>query len=158
MFGAMDGKMLGLAVNGQFTPCELACSISGETEMLPTSSSVNGSYRSFRPGYKSWEISVDGRLLISSLPSSFNSLLDTWDASLPIPVAIQQRSSSGQPFALYGQAYIRNFSLNAANTGKANYTVQFQGTGELTRDIEVFWQIINAMPAPADYPLVIDMN
>lgn len=149
---AIDGKFLGLAVNGQFTPCELACSINGETEMLPTSSSVNGSYRSFRPGYKTWEMSVDGRLLISSLPSAFNSLLDTWDASLPIPIAIQQRSPNGQPFALYGQAYIRNFSLNASNTGKANYTVQFQGTGILTRDITIFYGIISAMPATADYP------
>lgn len=149
---AIEGKMLGLAVNGQFTPCELACSINGETEMLPASSSVNGDYRHFIPGYKTWEMSVDGRLLISSLPSSFNSLLDTWDSSQLVTVLLGQRSSSGQPIALYGQAYIRNFSLNAANTGKANYTVQFHGVGKLSKEIQVFFGTISAMPALADYP------
>lgn len=154
----IDGKLIGMRIGNDFVPCELSCTIAFEVEKLNRSSSENGDWAYHRNGYKSWTASVDGKLLVSSLGSSFNSLFAAYKSGTELTLAIQNRNLDGQPFVLIGQATVRQGQLEAGNTGKARWQMQFTGQGELSDDSELFFHIVNSMPADEDKPLVIDSS
>lgn len=154
----IDGKLIGMRIGTDFVPCEIGLALNWEVDKLNTSSSVNGSWEHHRNGYKRWSASVDGRLLVSSLQSSFNSLFNAYLNDTPLALAIENRDPNGQPFMIWGEATIQQGTLEAPNVGKATWQMQFKGNGPLQSDIELFWQIINAQPAYADKDIIINMT
>lgn len=143
---AIDGKLIGLRVGTDFVPCEVNVALTFEVDKLNTSSSVNGAWEHHRNGYKRWNVTVDGRLLVNSLQGSFNSLFDAYLNDTPLAIAIENRDANGQPIRIWGEATIQQGSLEAASTGKANWQMQFKGNGALNSDIALFFEVVNAMP------------
>lgn len=152
----IDAKMLGLKVGNDFVTCEIGLTLNFQNEMLNCSSSVSGNWEYSRIGYKSWSASVDGKLVVSVLKGSFNSLFDAYLNDEQLTIMIQNRDADGQPFAIWGKALIQQGSLEAGNSGKAGWQIQFKGQGALSSEIELFWNIINAQPATADKPAIVD--
>lgn len=153
---AIAGRMLGLRVGTDFVPCELNCTLNFDVDKRDRSSSVNGSWKHHRNGYKGWRMTVNGKLLVSSFAGSFNSLFDAYLNDVELSVMIQNRNSDGQPFAIWGNATIQSGTLEAPSTGAATWNVVFEGNGALSADITLFWQIINAQPIEADKPNIVD--
>lgn len=151
----IEGRAIGIRIGNDFVPCETSCSLQFEVDKLSTSSNLTGSWRTHRNGYKSWSMSVDGKLLVSSMNGSFNRLLLAFLNDEPLTVYMSNRNPNGQPFVIWGNATIKNGSLEAPNVGKATWNVVFEGNGALNSDIQEFWEILNAMPYDADKPTVV---
>lgn len=150
----MDARLIGLKIGNDFVNCETAVVLQFNNEMLNTSSSVNGNWEHSRIGYKGWTVTVDGKLVVSSLGGSFNSLLNAYLNNELLSIAIANRDFNGNDIAIWGNAYIAQGQLEAGNTGKAGWQIQFKGVGALNADFELFFNIINAMPSPADKDIV----
>ncbi|NGM61675.1 hypothetical protein G5B30_07060 [Sphingobacterium sp. SGG-5] len=152
----IDGRLLGLRIGSDFVPCEMGLTLNFEVEKRDRSSSANGSWKHHRNGYKGWNAVVNGKLLISSLSGSFNSLFRAYLNDEELSLVIQNRDPNGQPFEIWGNATIKQGTMEAPSVGKATWSITFEGNGALSEDIAVFWKIINAMPAEADKPNIID--
>lgn len=156
---SIDGKLLGMWIDGSFTPCEMSCSIKMANELLDASGAHNGNWKHYIEGYKSWSASVNGKVFISTFASSFNSIFkknllpnQTFD------IMISNRVSDVIPnIIMRGTVRIQDLNMNADTEGKAEYNVNFIGQGALTDvEFEEYFTIINAMPAWADKPNIVD--
>lgn len=142
----IDGKLIGMRIGIDFVPCEVSVTLNFEVDKLNTSSSANGDWEHHRNGYKKWNASVDGRLLVNSTEGSFNSLMDAYLNDTPLAIAIENRDPNGQPIRIWGEATIQQGTLEGASLGKATWQVQFRGNGPLHSDIATFFDVVNAMP------------
>lgn len=158
--GVIEGKFLGMNIDGQWTPCEISCSIRMENELLIASSETKGNWRSYIEGYKGWSMSVNGRLLINNLSSSFNNIfLKNILAQQTFQVLIGTYvGSEGDVIIIKGTARIQDLDLIANVESKAEYNINFLGDGPLTQvEFEEFLQlIINANPIGAAHPIIYD--
>lgn len=157
--GAIEGKLLGLMVDGEFTTCEVSCSIRVSNQLLDASGENNGNWVHNIEGYKSWQMSVNARLMINSSPAGFSQIFKkNLLAQQQYEVVIANRISDDIPeFIIRGMARIQDLDMNALSDSKADYSITFIGNGPFTEvDFEEFFTIINAMPAYADKPNIVD--
>lgn len=158
---AIAGKLIGFQVDGTYTPCETSCSMNLANEQLDASSESNGNWRYSIEGYKSWSMSVSGKLVIRALNSSFNRIFvknllpnqvyDVFMGTIP---------TFDQPeIIVRGKARITTLDWNANLDSVSDYTIQFVGLGAPEEvSFEEFALIINANPAYADKDIIVNMN
>lgn len=152
----LAGSVMGVTVDGIFINCETDGSMQFEAEMLPTSSVLSGRWRSFRPGKKSWTITVNGHLLKREAGQDFKTLYDAFFDDREVIVQFRTRPSVDQFLIFEGKAFISMGNASAPNKGSSTWSMTFQGTGILNKNWEEFWAIINSMPASSDQPTYID--
>lgn len=155
---ALKACLYGIRVGNDFVPCELDCELNVTRDMINKSGSAYGSYRHYRYGYISWTITCNARAVVSVLNSSFNNLLRSQLSGQEIEVYISARQSNTVNIDIGGTVLIPSQTLNFGNSGFANHSITFQGTGILNDYVEEFGLIINAMPAYADKPIVVDAS
>lgn len=155
---AVQGRLYGISVDGDFVNCEIACSISVSRELLTKSGRTGGQARQFRYGAYTWQIDLDARSVVSILKGSFNSLLEAQLEGRELEVFIMARQTNIQEIKIGGTVLIPDLSISFPNSGYSSYNVTFKGSGLLSHDIETLYNIINSMPADADKPLVIDTS
>lgn len=151
------GDQIRFSLNGDYVNCETSCELNVVTESIGKSSSLTGSWRYSRDGYKSWSMTVDAHAVLSSFAGSFNSMLSQIILGGYVNVEMSVVLDNEKILSISGEARVTNFNLSAG-TGNASSNVTFEGNGELKTNFELFWQIINAMPANSDKPNIIDTN
>ena len=139
--------MLFRKISGVWTAVGMATdsSLEVECDMEETSSPLSNRAKSFKPGRYSWRMSVSRMYSTTDSNTETDSAGEDEIATLKagdlIYVGFSKRGelfvdepTSGS-FAhwkrFYGQAYIKDVSINAPVNGNANYRVSFQGTGDL---------------------------
>jgi hypothetical protein len=151
----IKGTDIRFSCDGDYVNCETSCVLNVNREVVGKSSAISGQARYYRPSYYDWTMEVSAYTILSSFNGSFNSLLGKMIIGDEIGVQMSVVMDNETIIRIYGQAIPTNFTLNAG-TGNADYNVTFRGTGDLGREFELFWQIINAQPYNADKPNVID--
>lgn len=154
----IDGKLLGIRIDGDFSPCEVTCSIRDENELLPASSEESGNHENFIEGYKRGSITVNSRLLINASPSGYARIMQK--NALPnqtFELVFENRTSDAPGIMVMGTYRIQEMELTASVGDKAEYNITFVRCGAYTRlEFEEYNIIINAMPAWADKPYIVD--
>lgn len=151
------GSLIGLNVNGAFISCETSCQINLNQVMIPSSAIDSGGWAEFIAGLRSWTISVNGNLLLEAVGSDIKALIQSgYINQLPMFAEFSTRPSSDIQLKFSGAVLFNTASISAASTGLANWTAALQGTGKLTPTYHDFPLLIDAMPAEADYPIIVD--
>lgn len=155
----IQGKVIGVSINGDFYPCELNSSIDLNIEMISTASKAKGYWEDFVNGKKSWNINVDGRLnLMESMNSAFNKIFEhaiNGDNLFQVAFQMKTNPDTEQFFRFWGDARLSNANLSAPPTGYATGTYTFNGCGKLNFEALNIQQIVRAMEIPEDKPLTI---
>lgn len=131
---AIAGKLIGLSIDGAWTPCEIGCSLKFDNELLPASSESNGNWIHEIEGYKSWSMNVNGRVEVGAMASAFSTIVSK--NMLPNQTYTLIWGSKDGAIALRGVARIRSIDSNAPSDTFTDYNIQFSGQGALT---EVKW-------------------
>lgn len=153
------GNIIGLMTNGAFTSCEVSCTINFNQEMLPASAIDSGRWKEFVAGIRDWNISVNGNLLLESVSSDIKSILSAnFFGSLPIFVQFSTRPSADIQLLFSGNALFQSGNITAGTNSSANWSATLQGTGALNHSYQDFALLIDAMPAEADYPIIVNEN
>lgn len=152
----LRGELYGVKINGDFIPCEIDAEITITSELVGKSGSQHGKYRRYRYGYISWSISCNARAVVGLLNSSSQNLITSQLDQIELEVYISARQSNIRTFDIGGMVLIETQQLAFPNTGYANHSISMKGNGELNLTAEEIDLIINAMPADADKPLIID--
>lgn len=152
------GRLIGLQVNGIFISCEISCTFNFQAEMLPASAIDSAGWKEFIAGIRSWSMTVDGQLLAEAVGADFKTIFNTFFSRLPVLLIWGTRPSAVTQLSISGSALLASGSTTAPNKGSSTWNVVFQGTGALTTSFEDFSLIIDAMPAVADYPVIVDTN
>ncbi|WP_293933143.1 phage tail tube protein [Sphingobacterium sp. UBA6645] len=150
------GKMMGVAVGDNFISCETECTLNFEGETLPKESVESGKWAEFLYGKKTWSISVSGLLLKREVGADFKTLFTAFINDEILTVYFRTRIGVDQFLVWSGKAIIKSGIANAPRQGFANWSIVFQGTGPLDFNWEEYFAIINAMPAAADQPNIVD--
>lgn len=154
--GVIQGRFMGVSVNGVFISCETESSMQFEREMLPASSVSSGDAKEFIQGKYSWSVTVSGNLLKREAGADFKTIYETFLRKEMVMIQFRTRPVVDQFLIFEGNAFVQLGNVTAPNRGRSNWSVTFQGNGILGMTWEEFWTIINAMPAPSDQPTYID--
>lgn len=152
----ISGRLIGLKANGIFISCEVSSDFSFNADMLPASAIDSAGWKEFVSGIRSWSMTVNGQLLAEAVGADFKTLLNNFFSRLPVTLIWGTRPSALTQMTISGLALLSAGSATAPNKGAATWTMTFQGTGALTTSFEDYSLIIDAMPASADYPVIVD--
>lgn len=153
------GKLIRVKIKGDYVPCEMSCEVQVNQELLQVTNNTNGRAKSFKKGYYEWSVVLDTRFTVSDNRGASQALLSyILDGDDEVEINILSNDENGAPFILRGNAIPANWGLTAGVSGFATSSTTLQGSGELVQDYELYWRIINAMPANADYDTIINMQ
>ena len=155
----ISGNLIGLIINGSFIGCETSCQINFNQAMIPSSAVDSGGWAEFINGLRSWTISVNGNLLLEAVPSDIKAMITTgFINQLPMFAEFSTYPSSDIKVSFSGAVLFNQASITAATNGAANWTALLQGTGTLKTTYQDFPLLIDAMPAEADYAIIVDQS
>lgn len=148
--------MIGVTVRGTFIACEIESELQFDKEMIPVSSTASGKWTEYIPGKRTWQMTVNMGLLKRAAGEDFKTLYMAYFDDVPITVQFRTRPTQDQQLIFEGEGYVKSGTSSAPRQGLATANMVIQGSGVLNMEWEEFWQIINAMPAEADKPLIVD--
>lgn len=156
----MKGRLIAVRKDGDFIKCEQDCTLNYDQEMLPTSSKVKGGWKDYIGGYKGWSVDVNSRVQIGASQGHTNKALERFINEQDAVYEIYLGSIDGASPEWYvkGLARLQTGNINAPVDGNSMHAQSFIGCGVLESWGEEFWRIINAMPAPADKPNIVDTS
>lgn len=156
--GNIEGRLIGVKMNSQFFKCETGCTFGYDVEMLPASSVSSGYYEESIPGKISWTMTVNGNLSLAALPyHDFGHILEKVQDRERVYLEMVTRTGINPYFSIAGWAWPQNGGIDAQATGNATWNNSFKGDGEFVTDWNQFGGlIINAMPADANKPYIVD--
>lgn len=125
----MNGRIIGIKVDGIFVPCETSCDISFDGERISTSSSENGNWRASIAGYRSWKASVNGNFEIDTSPGGALALMQSIINGTDVQLIMTLRITTTQVLIIGGWAGTTNVTINAPSVGLATWSGSFDGVG-----------------------------
>lgn len=153
------GSLIGLSINGAFVSCETSCQINFNKVMIPSSAIDSGGWAEFVQGLKSWTVTVNGNLLLEAVPSDIKGLITSgFINDRPLFAEIKTYPSSTIQMSFSGAVFFTQGSISSASSGVANWTCNLQGVGILNTSYVDLALLIDAMPAIADYPIILDQS
>lgn len=150
------GRLIGLQIGGVYISCELSCDITFSVDMLPASAVDSAGWKEFIAGIRSWAVNVNGQLLTEAVGADFKTIVNAIYSRLPVFLIWGTKPSAMTQMTISGIALPTSANATAPNKGAATWNVSFQGTGAPTTSFEDFSLLIDAMPASADYPIIVD--
>lgn len=138
---AIEGKVLSVTVNGKKLDCQTdgTLTITKELTTDEPCKDATGKWTTTRVTSKSWTISVTARAFLENV-ATMNQLdiLDLMLDDADTPVEIEWLSTPGLhdgdlDVVLSGEAMLPNFTWNAPGADLSTYTIDFNGTGPLTK-------------------------
>lgn len=154
----MQGKIIGVKVDGEFMTCEQSSSFNITTEMLQTASKNTGGFYEYIKGFKGWTLTVQANMTNSMRISSWDKILRKIITTTDDYFEVIWTTKVGEmeSFTIKGKALIPDFTLDAPLEGSATQSITFQGSGSIAiSDVNDIWTIINAMPYNADKPNIV---
>jgi predicted secreted protein len=153
------GRLLGLMINGAFVSCETACTFNFDVDMLPASAVDSGRWKQWVQGIRSWGITVNGNLLLEAVGSDVKTIIQSgFLQGMTFYLQFSTKPSATTEMVFSGAGFVKGGQISAPSVGVANWSVNFNGTGALTTRYVDYELLIDAMPAQADYPLVINSS
>lgn len=151
----MKGRLIGLRLDGDYMKCEQDVTLNIDQEMIQISAGI---FKDYVGGYKGWSIDVNGRFSVGTTQGNTNKVLQNFIDVDDYEYEVYLGSVEGASPEWYvkGKARLQNGSINANIEGNASSVYSFIGCGGLEDWAEEYWQIINAMPAPADKPIIVN--
>ena len=151
------GNLIGLMYNGAFVSCEVSCTINFEREMLAASAIDSGGWKEFIYGVRGWSVTVNANLLLEAVGADVKvAITGGFIQSLPILLNFSTRPSATTQLNLSGLALLQNGQITSPAAGIATTSLTFQGTGPLTTSFQNSLLLIDAMPASADRPIIVN--
>lgn len=153
----IKGNRINLSWNGLNISCQTSCELSFDCEMIPASSVSSARWKEFVAGIRSWSFNVNAKLLKSNnTGADVRNILAAYLSGQR--VFMEMKSSTGELVELTFSGYIlvQSGGIQAGSTGSASWNGTFQGTGELTTNIEDFGLIIDTMPIEAAWPIIYE--
>ena len=153
------GRLIGVQVGGSFIQCEISSTISFKQETLAAAAVDSGRWAEFIAGEREWSLSVNGGLFLAAVNADIKSiLLSNYFDTIPLFVIFSTRPTAVDELLFSGVALFSSGDITAPATGYANWNVQLQGSGPLTHKMQNYALLINAMPAQAAYPILVDQG
>lgn len=153
----VDGRLIGIMVNGAFVNCEVSCTINFSQEMISKTAVTSGRWAEYIAGLRSWTVTANANLVLEAVAADIKSiLLSGYFGNLPIFVMFATRPTATIELQFSGYALFNSGDITAGNTGKASANFTLQGTGALDKSIQDYPLLINAMPADFDPPLIVN--
>lgn len=130
----MNGRIIGIKVDGEFVPCETGCDFSVDGERIATSSKENGSWRNSIAGYRSWKVGVNGNLVINGSPAGAMLLTRAIILGTNVQLIMTMRITNAEIMTITGTVGTTNITINAPSVGLATWSGSFEGVGAFTLD------------------------
>jgi TP901-1 family phage major tail protein len=125
-----DGKLMRITVGGKEIFHEVSVSLSGGTEFKDVATKDTSGTES-TPGSKSWTASVEGVASADSTTEhDLKAMVDLWNAQTLSAITVTDSVSGNIEFS--GNAYIENWSVDAANEESVTFSYSLKGSGALT--------------------------
>lgn len=153
----IKGNRINLSFNGLNISCQTSCELSFDAEMIGASSVSSGRWKEVVQGIRSWTFNVNAKVLkANNTGADIRNVLAAYLSGQR--VFMEMKSNTGELIELTFSGYVlvQNGGIQAGSTGSANWNGTFQGTGELTTNIEDFGLIIDTMPIEAAWPIIYE--
>lgn len=109
-------------------------SLTIESDTMDVTTKDSAGWAEILPTLKSWSIDVEALLTFDETPKrAYDYLYDAFIARTELTVKFSSEVSGEDKY--YGQAYITSAPIEAPMEDKVTYSVTFQGTGALTRQV-----------------------
>lgn len=133
----VQGMLMGVSLGGVAVQCETEADFSYTIDMLPATNPSEGRWRRFIPGVQTWNVTVNGNLLLESLGADFKTLVESAKNGERLLLRFGTITGVEPAYGIEGYVYPSNLVLGATNTDLATWTVTFQGDGafETTGDM-----------------------
>lgn len=151
----MQGKFLGLDINGKYVNMETNCELLFTTDMLPCTPIISPSFKEFITGAKSWTVAVNALQALEAADRDSKYVLSTLTSDDPVFIYLRTKIVSLGFVEFSGEAIVTSHTLNVPN-GKTNWQLQFQGTNQMEVKYEDY-DLIDAMPFGPDGPYPEDV-
>lgn len=121
--------------------CATSCKLSISAGELETSSKDSGKWTSKQAGKLSWSASSDNLFVLTEYSSLVDKMIERKEIEIQFSVASNADNDTGIPTEGWtasangykGKAIIISVEANASDGDNATYSVQFAGTGALTK-------------------------
>lgn len=133
----MDGKLVGLKIDGNYVDCEISCTLTVSNEHLDASGATNGNWRYFIEGYKSWNVTVNAKALRNASSAGFAKIFKKnflSNQTFVLIIGLKDDPSEDLLF-IQGNAKIQNLDFTANVEDKAEMNISFIGNGAFTEVI-----------------------
>lgn len=111
--------------------CAQSSTLSGSTEFIEATCKGSGGWREGAPGRQSWTMSTDGLYQPDSEVSVID-FMDLWLNKTKVKIAFGMEGSGNVRWS--GFAYLTQPELSGSEGESATYSVNFEGTGALTKE------------------------
>lgn len=153
----IKGNRINLSFNGLNISCQTNCELSFEAEMIDATSVSSGRWKEVVAGIRSWSMNVNAKVLkANNTGSDVRNIIAAYLTGQRVFVEMKSNTGSLIELTFSGYILVNSGGIQAPSSGSATWNGVFQGTGELTTNVEDFGLIINAMPIEADYPIIYE--
>lgn len=128
----ISGNLLGLEINGNFIDCETSCEFTFEVEMRGASAVTSGRWREVIPGIRSWSVSVNAMLVLSSVGNNVDVVYNAFISGEMLGVKFRARPTSDEEFTISGNAFVTSGAISGPINALANFNTTLTGSGPFT--------------------------
>jgi len=130
--GTVDGNAIGIYIDDVLIACATSASLDLSTNMSDTTCKDNNGAEQIKPNQKTWGMGLDGMLAFDAV-AGWSDLWDAWDLGSLVTVKWGTADSGDEVYS--GGAYIDSLSAQAPLNDASTYSVNFRGTGVLTKSL-----------------------
>lgn len=127
MSNRLPGNVLGLQIGDSYVACETSCELTFEQELKSASSVEKGRWNAYVQGLRSWSISLNAAMLISSAGADAFTILNAFMTGERMRISFRTKFPGYGSFIVSGYVVVQSGGVSAqANTG-SNWNVVLQG-------------------------------
>jgi predicted secreted protein len=125
--GVMNGKLLGVYLDGTLIATAKSCKLAISHEVRDTFTKDDAGWKTNAEGARSWKVDVDG--LVTQ--TNFSTLFGLMTNRTQVTVSFQSSVSHDKHYR--GEGYLSALDQSADNETSVAYTASFEGDGVLTQ-------------------------
>jgi predicted secreted protein len=126
--GVINGKLIGVYVDGTLVATAKSCKVSITHEARDTFSKDDSGWKTVGDGARGWKMDVDG--LVNATSNSFSTLFTLVTNRTEVTLSFQSSVRGDKHYR--GRGYITSLDQSADNEASATYSASFDGDGVLT--------------------------
>tara|TARA_R110000744_G_scaffold241964_1_gene359148 strand:+ start:167 stop:619 length:453 start_codon:yes stop_codon:yes gene_type:complete len=142
--GQLNGTELGVYIGGTLIAYSTSATLNVNHSPRSTSNKEDGGWETAMEGYRTWDVSCDALyawLTPGGTAISNKTLSDLFTAYITtrasFTLTFGSTTTTGTGWTKYsGDAWLTSASLSAPNEDTSTFSVSFQGSGELTQEID----------------------
>lgn len=124
--GSINGKLLGVKVDGTLIAYAKGCKLTYSHEVRETTTKDDDGIKTVAEGLRSWKVDCDG-LVVST---NFSTLFATISGRTKVYLSFTSSASGDKKYS--GYAYLSSLDQDGPDQQSTTYSASFEGTGALT--------------------------